>query len=417
MKKALEGIRVLDLTQWLQGPVCAQYLADFGAEVIHVERPVSGDGARGVRSIKALAIGDWNQYFQVINRNKKSLAIDLKKEEGQKLFYQLVEKSDVFLSNFQAENLKAWGLTWEKLREVNPRLIYATNSGYGHAQEINRPSYDINVQALTGIMTRQGEPGEPPIYLGMGSGDTYGGILSALGIMIALHRRRRTGSGQCLDASLYGAQLFMAAPTLQPFLASLASPPSKATNGEPANGSLYSMQQSRTRARNPLWNRYPAQDKWVFLCLANTDENWAALCKSLDRPDLAADARFDASKKREQNNTELIALLDDVLKQRSAQEWIDRWTPLGFAASPIQNLKDVAEDPQAWANDYFVKAHCDEVNREVEVRGLPITLSKTPGRVETLGPELGQDTELILADWLGIDWDRIGELKERGVIP
>ena len=209
----------------------------------------------------------------------------------------------------------------------------------------------------------------------------------------------------------------MAAPTLQPFLASRASPPSKATNGEPANGSLYSMQQSRTQARNPLWNRYPAQDKWVFLCLPNTDENWAALCKSLDRPDLAADARFDASKKREQNNTELIALLDDVLKQRSAQEWIDRWTPLGFAATLIQSLKDVAEDPQAWANDYFVKAHCDEVNREVEVRGLPITLSKTPGRVETLGPELGQDTELILADWLGIDWDRIGELKERGVIP
>jgi crotonobetainyl-CoA:carnitine CoA-transferase CaiB-like acyl-CoA transferase len=403
VKKALEGIRVLDLTQWLQGPVCAQYLADFGAEVIHVERPVTGDGARGVRSIKALAIGDWNQYFQVINRNKKSLAIDLKKEEGQKLFYELVEKSDVFLSNFQMENLKAWGLTWEKLREVNPRLVYATNTGYGHALEINRPSYDINVQALTGIMTRQGEPGQPPIYLGMGSGDTYGGILSALGILLALHRRRKTGQGQFIDASLYGAQLFMAAPTLQPFLASRRE--------------LYSTQQSRTQAGNPLWNRYPAQDKWVFLCLENTDENWAAFCKSLDQPDLIADARFDAADKRSEHNEELIALLDGILKERSAQEWIDRWTPLGISASPIQSLKDVAEDPQAWANDYFVKAHCDEVNREVEVRGLPITLSKTPGRVETLGPELGQDTELILADVLEMDWDRIGELKERGVIP
>jgi crotonobetainyl-CoA:carnitine CoA-transferase CaiB-like acyl-CoA transferase len=403
VKKALEGIRVLDLTQWLQGPVCAQYLADFGAEVIHVERPVTGDGARGVRSIKALAIGDWNQYFQVINRNKKSLAIDLKKEEGQKLFYELVEKSDVFLSNFQMENLKAWGLTWEKLREVNPRLVYATNTGYGHALEINRPSYDINVQALTGIMTRQGEPGQPPIYLGMGSGDTYGGILSALGILLALHRRRKTGQGQFIDASLYGAQLFMAAPTLQPFLASRRE--------------LYSTQQSRTQAGNPLWNRYPAQDKWVFLCLENTDQNWAAFCKSLDQPDLSADARFDAADKRSEHNEELIALLDGILKQRSAQEWIDRWRPLGISASLIQTLKDVAEDPQAWANDYFVKAHCDEVNREVEVRGLPITLSKTPGRVETLGPELGQDTELILADVLEMDWDRIGELKERGVIP
>ena len=403
MKKALEGIRVLDLTQWLQGPVCAQYLADFGAEVIHVERPVSGDGARGVRSIKALAIGDWNQYFQVINRNKKSLAIDLKKEEGQKLFYELVEKSDVFLSNFQMENLKAWGLTWEKLREVNPRLVYATNTGYGHALEINRPSYDINVQALTGIMVRQGEPGQPPIYLGMGSGDTYGGILSALGIMLALHRRRKTGQGQFIDASLYGAQLFMAAPTLQPFLASRSE--------------LYSTQQSRTQARNPLWNRYPAKDKWVFLCLENTDDNWAVFCKSLERPDLAVDARFDAADKRVERNEELIALLDSVLKERSAQEWIERWGPLGIPVSPIQTLKDVVEDPQAWANDYFVKAHCDEVDREVEVRGLPITLSKTPGRVETLGPELGQDTELILADVLEMDWDRIGELKERGVIP
>ncbi len=403
MKKALDGIRVLDLTQWLQGPVCAQYLADFGAEVIHIERPVTGDGARGVRSIKALAIGDWNQYFLVINRNKKSLAIDLKKPEGQELFYELVAKSDVFLSNFQRENLKAWGLTWEKLREINPRLVYATNSGYGHAREINRPSYDINVQALTGIMTRQGEPGEPPIYLGMGSGDTYGGLMSALGIMLALHQRRRTGRGQSLDASLYGAQLFMAAPTLQPFLAS--------------GNALYSTQQSRKQVGNPLWNRYQAKDKWVFLCTANTDENWSLLCESLERRGLAGDARFDNAEKRAEHNSELIALLDGVLKERSAQEWVDRWLRLGIAAGPIQNLKEVSADPQAWANDYLLKTHCDEVNREVDIRGLPITLSKTPGRVESLGPELGQDTELILADLLGIDWDRIGELKERGVIP
>ena len=403
MKRALEGIRVLDLTQWLQGPVCAQYLADFGAEVIHVERPVTGDGARGVRSIKALAIGDWNQYFQVINRNKKSLAIDLKNPEGRELFYELVAQSDVFLSNFQTGALKAWELTWEKLREINPRLIYATNSGYGHAREINRPSYDINVQALTGIMTRQGEPGEPPIYLGMGSGDTYGGLMSALGIMLALHERRRSGRGQSLDASLYGAQLFMSAPTLQPFLAS----------GSP----FYSSQQSREQTRNPLWNRYRAKDKWVFLCAANTDENWSLLCESLERPELSSDSRFDSTAKRSEQSAELIELLDGLLPEREAQEWTDRWLQRGLAAGPIQTLKELAQDPQAWANDYLMKTHCDEVKREVEIRGLPITLSKTPGRVESLGPELGQDTEFILADVLGIDWDRIGELKERGIIP
>ena len=403
MAKPLEGIRVLDLTQWLQGPVCAQYLADFGAEVIHIERPVTGDGARGVRSIKALPIGDWNQYFLVINRNKKSMAIDLKKEGGRDLLYALARKADVFLSNFPMDVLRALGLDYEKLRQINPRIVYATNTGYGHAVEVNRPSYDINVQALTGIMTRQGEPGQPPIYLGMGSGDTYGGIMSALGIMMALYQRRRTGTGQSIDASLYGAQLFMAAPTLQPFLASRRE--------------LYSAQQSRARAGNPLWNRYRAKDKWLFLCQENTDENWSRLCESADRADLAADERFATAKKRAECSAELIAVLDDVLGQRNAQDWMDRWKPLGIIASPIQNLKEVCEDPQAWENDYFVKVHCDEVNREVEVRGLPVTLSKTPGSVETLGPELGQDTELILFETLGIDWDRIGELKEEGIIP
>ena len=402
-RKALEGIRVLDLTQWLQGPVCAQYLADFGAEVIHVERPVTGDGARGVRSIKALAIGDWNQYFLVINRGKKSLAIDLKREEGQQLFYRLVEKADVFLSNFQPENLRAWGLTWEKLREVNPRLVYAMNTGYGHAREVNRPSYDINVQALTGLMTRQGEPGQPPIYLGMGSGDTYGGLMSALGILMALHQRRRTGRGQYVDASLYGAQLFMAAPTLQPFLAS--------------RDERYSTQRSRSQAANPLWNTYRAQDRWMFLCLPNDDESWSKLCQGLERADLAADPRFATARDRSERNAELVAELDGIVGERGAQEWMQRWTGLGIPASPIQTLGDISRDPQAWENDYLMKVHCEEVGREVDIRGLPITLSKTPGSVESLGPELGQDTELILADIVGCSWDEIGELKAAGVIP
>jgi crotonobetainyl-CoA:carnitine CoA-transferase CaiB-like acyl-CoA transferase len=402
-KKVLDGIRVLDLTQWLQGPVCAQYLADFGAEVIHVERPVTGDGARGVRSIKALPVGDWNQYFLVINRNKKSLAIDLKQEAGQQVFYELVAKSDVFLSNFQAENLAAWNLGYEKLREINPRIVYATNSGYGHAVPVNRPSYDINVQALTGLMTRQGEPDQPPIYLGMGSGDTYGGILSAVGILLALLERNRTGVGQYLDASLYGAQLFMAAPTLQPFLA--------------GRNPFYAEQQSRRDARNPLWNRYAASDRWLFLCAENTDASWSALCACLERDELASDPRFADPEGRREQRAALIALLDEILATRPADAWARRFAERGLPASVIHNLKDVAADEQAWQNDYLLKTHCAEVGREVDIRGLPITLSKTPGAVESLGPELGQDTELILMEVLEMEWDRIEALKSQGVIP
>ena len=403
MATALEGIRVIDLTIWFQGPVAAQHLADFGAEVIHVERPKSGDQGRGVRSIKALPVGDWNQYFLVINRNKKSMALDLKNPAGREIMARLVEESDVFLSNLGPENLAAWELGYETLAAINPRLVYATTTGYGHFGAVSKPSFDMTVQALTGLMSRLGEPGQPPIYLGMGSGDAYGGLMAALGIMLALYQRKNTGKGQLVDASLYGAQLFLTAPTLQAYLA---------TGSEE-----FSKQRSRKAARNPLWNRYPAQDRWLFLCLENEDAAFSRLCESLDASDLASDARFDSAEKRERHAAELIDLLDRALQQRTAAEWMERWEPLGIVASPINTLADLARDPQAWANDYLLETYCEEVKRNVLVRGLPVGLGKTPGSVRSLGPELGQDTELILAETLGYSWDEIGEFKAKGAIP
>jgi crotonobetainyl-CoA:carnitine CoA-transferase CaiB-like acyl-CoA transferase len=403
VRAALEGIRVIDLTVWFQGPVAAQHLADFGAEVIKVERPQGGDQGRGVRSIKALPVGDWNQYFLVINRNKKSLALDLKKPAGRDIMYRLVERSDVFLSNMGMELLEGWQLGYEQLRAVNPRLIYATNTGYGWFGQVNKPSFDMTVQALTGIMARLGEPGQPPIYLGMGSGDAYGGLFSALGIVLALLHRNRTGKGQMLDASLYGAQLFLAAPALQAYLATGSDRCAK--------------QQPRKAAENPLWNRYPAKDKWLFLCVPNTDGDWTRLCGTLDDRGLANDARFASSEKRCRNAKALATRLDRIIKTRTAADWIARWQPLGIVAAPISTLADLAADPQAWANEYFVETYCEEVQRQVKVRGLPIGLSRTPGSVRSLGPELGQHTELILTETLGYSWEEVGGFKEQGVIP
>jgi len=400
---ALEGIRVVDLTVWFQGPVAAQHLADFGAEVIHVERPKSGDQGRGVRSIKALPVGDWNQYFLVINRNKKSMALDLKTPAGRDIMYRLVEQSDVFLSNLTSDNLEAWQLTHDKLAAINPRLVYATTTGYGHYGTTKKPSFDMTVQALTGIMSRLGEPEEPPIYLGMGSGDAYGGLMAAFAILLALHQREATGKGQMIDASLYGAQLFLAAPTLQAYLAS--------------GSTRYSRQQSRTTPANPLWNTYLTKDRWVFLCVPNGDEGWKRLRKTLGAAAPATDPRFATAKKRRENATALVALLDEVLRGQDAAEWLRRWREAGIAASLVANLAELAEDPQAWANDYLMRTHCDEVNREVSIRGLPVRLSRTPGEVRSLGPELGQDTELILFETLGYSWDEIADLKAKGAIP
>jgi len=398
----LEGIRVIDLTVWFQGPVAGQQLADFGAEVIHVERPQGGDLGRGVRTIKAVPVGDWNQYFLVINRNKKSLAVDLNTPAGREVMGRLVATSDVFLTNLGQDNLAKWDLTYDRLREVNPRLVYAAASGYGQFGGINKPSFDMTVQALTGIMSRLGEPGQPPIYLGMGSGDAIGGLFAALGIMLALWHRRSSGRGQLINASLYGAQLFLAAPTLQAYLAS----------GDEA----YARQQSRRSAGNPLWNTYPTADAWVYLCLPNTDERWSKLCASLGAAELASDLRFASAEGRQQHATALIELLDERLQQRPAADWLERWRGCDIVASAVHTLADLAQDPQAWDNEYFVKTHCAEVQREVVVRGLPVQLSKTPGSVRSLGPELGQHTEEVLTETLGYTWEQIGELKEQGAI-
>ena len=392
MARALEGIRVLDLTVWFQGPVSAQYLADFGAEVIKIERPQGGDQARGVRSIKSLEIGDWNQYFLVINRNKKSVAIDLKTEGGREIMYRLVAESDVFLSNLAPSMLDAWGLSYDRLKAIRPDIIYATNTGYGRLGDVSKPSFDMTVQALTGIMARLGEPGEPPIYLGMGSGDAYGGIMSALGIVLALYQRRRTGRGQCLDASLYGAQLFLAAPFLQSYLA--------------GNESV-SLQQSRKQVDNPLWNLYPTAGKWVFLCEPNEDARWAALCRALGGTDLAADARFADADGRRRHNEALIEAIEQRTLGLGHAELMAAFGREGLAASPVNNLADVIRDEQAWRNGYFMKTWCEEVQREVDVRGLPVTLSRTPGEIRCLGPQLGQDTELVMIELLGYECDDI----------
>jgi crotonobetainyl-CoA:carnitine CoA-transferase CaiB-like acyl-CoA transferase len=402
MAKALEGIRVVDLTVWFQGPVAAQYLADFGADVIKVERPKGGDQGRGVRSIKALPIGDWNQYFLVINRNKKSMAIDLKKPEGQEIMHRLIAKADVFLSNMGLPWLEARNLGYDKLKEINPRLVYATNTGYGRFGGVNKPSFDMTVQAITGAMARLGEPGQPPIYLGMGSGDAYGGVMSALGIMMALYQRNRTGKGQYLDASLYGAQLFLAAPQLQSFLA-----------GNPDSA----LQHSRKKVENPLWNVYPTADKWIYLCAENTDDAFARLCRAIGAAGLADDSRFKTADGRRTQNEALIAALDDHLKAKPHGEWLEALEAEELPSASINNLADVAKDEQAWQNAYFTKAYCEEVKREVDVRGLPVTLSKTPGEVVTLGPQLGQDTEILMMDLLEYEWDEIEALKAKGAIP
>lgn len=401
MNGALDGVRVIDFTVWFMGPVGSQHLADFGADVIKLERPQGGDPARGVISVKSMPMGDWNQYFLVINRNKRSMAVDLKKPGGQAVVHRLVAESDVFVSNLGRDALRSWGLDYETLHAINPRLVYAHNSGYGHFGDMTKPSFDMTVQALTGIMARLSEPGEPPVYIGMGSGDAFGGLLSAFGIVVALQHRRLTGAGQFIDTSLYGAQLFLAAPALQAYL---------------AGDEQVARQHARRDVANPLWNVYRARDTWLFLCADNTDRAWRALAATFDDAMLAADDRFATATARITNAPALVDALDAVIATRAADEWVAVWQPLGFPVSPIRTFADLVVDPQAWQNDYLMRAWCEQVHEDVSIRGLPVGLSETPGTVAGLGPELGEQTETILTELLGYSWEHVAELKAEGAI-
>ncbi|HMV70860.1 MAG TPA: CoA transferase, partial [Pseudomonadales bacterium] len=225
----------------------------------------------------------------------------------------------------------------------------------------------------------------PPIYLGMGSGDAYGGIMSAFAIATALYQRNRSGHGQCIDASLYGAQLYLAAPQLQSYLAG---------NEDRA------LQHSRREAPNPLWNLYPARGKWVYVCERNEDARFALLAEA-----------------RAQNNSALVDALDALAATLDHEALLAAFAERGLIGAQVNTLADVIRDEQAWDNDYLMKAWCEEVRREVDVRGLPVALSKTPGQIDSLGPQLGQDTELLMMDLLEYSWDEIEAFKAAGAIP
>ncbi len=220
--------------------------------------------------------------------------------------------------------------------------------------------------------------------------------------MLALYQRRRTGKGQYLDASLYGAQLYLAAPYLQSFLAG---------HRESA------LQQSRKQVANPLWNLYPTRGKWVYLCEPNRDDRHAAVGRALAAEAMLQDGRFKDAAGRATHNEALIEIIENATRQRGHEELMAACNREGVIASPINNLADVIRDEQAWRNRYFMKTYCEEVDREVDVRGMPVTLSKTPGELRCLGPQLGQDTELLMMELLEYQWEEIETMKAKGAIP
>ena len=406
MTMILEGIRVLDWTLFQQGPVSTMLLAELGADVIKIEERSSGDPGRGMMKVVGAILnvpeGDRNAYFEYNNRSKKGITLDLKKEKGKQILYQLVEKSDVFVQNYRQGVAERLGLDYETLRKYNPKLIYAHSTGWGpEGPDKFEPSADYTGIARSGMMYIAGEPDMPPQMIQSGVADQTGAIMTTLGVVSALFHRERHGIGQKIDVSLLGA---MTAGTLGVALSlNLIS-------------GISTWRTHRKKAGNPLWNHYECKDgKWIALANLQPDKFWPNLCRAMNLGDIEHDPAFSDMDARTKNKEELIAILDQGFAAMTHDEWIDRLKKEGVIYSRLNAISDLTDDPQMLANDYITEWDHPEWGK-VKWTGFPIQFSETPMAIRREAPAFGQHTEEILIEVLGYDWDDINKLQDEEVI-
>jgi crotonobetainyl-CoA:carnitine CoA-transferase CaiB-like acyl-CoA transferase len=402
MAGPLDGVRVVEITMFQQGPVAGMRLGDLGAEVIKVE-PKTGDPGRGMMRMVGVDAGlkGRNYYFESNNRNKKSIVLDLRTEKGLEVFLKLIDRADVFLTNMSIEAPLRIGIGPEVLLKRNPRLIYAHASGWGRkGPDANELSFDYTGIARSGTMMMCGERGGPPGVLIPGMGDEQGGLICAWAVTAALYAREKTGRGQLVDTSLMGSLIALHG-------VSFSAP---GVLGKEFPRLL------RSEAGNPIYNHYKCKDdKWIVLAHLQPDRYWPNVCRAMGLAKLEHDPRFNSIEARHDNARELVAILDERFATRTREEWMEIFKKEGIIYTPVQSASEVFEDEQALANDYIIPVDHPVWGR-IKMLGFPWAFHETPASVSREAPELGQHTEEILLE-LGYSWEDIAALKDAEVIP
>lgn len=403
MSGPLDGILILDWTIWQQGPVATAMLADLGADVIKMEEREGGDPGRGLMKLYGTGMG-WqgrNFYFETNNRNKRSIALDLRHEKAKEIVGRLVSKADVFVQNFRKGVAARLGLDYDTLSSYNSRLIYATASGYGpRGPESDQPCFDLAAQARSGLMYASLEPGVSPQRFGGAIADQIGAIMLAYGILAALLARERSGVGQEVDASQLGSLVALQGLNIAQMLAFGAEP----------------TKQARAKAGNPLSNHYKcADDKWITPTMLQSDRYWPSFCQALGIERLEKNPRFDSGDQRARNCEQLVGILDEIFVTDTSDQWIKALRDKGCVVDVVKSIKDLADDPQVIENGYIIDFDHPVMGWTRQV-GIPVILSKTPGSLRREAPEHGQHTEEVLIEIAGYDWPEIIELKELEII-
>jgi crotonobetainyl-CoA:carnitine CoA-transferase CaiB-like acyl-CoA transferase len=380
---ALDGLRVLDLTQVMAGPFCTMLLADLGADVIKIENPAAGDQTR--RSWGYAVHGEDSRAFLALNRNKRSVVLDLKSEVDLASFRRLVRTADIVVENFRPGVTKRLGVDYETLAELNPRLVYASVSGFGQTGPYaDRPGYDLIAQAMSGVMSITGAPGGEPMKSGLPVGDLGAGLFCAFGIVSAVHARERTGVGQYVETSLFEAALAMSVWESTEYWATGQVPQALGS----ANRMSAPYQALRTK------------DGHLTLG-ANNERLWQRLCTALEVTDLLTDERFLTNPDRMAHRDELAGVLEERLATATTDEWVALLLAAGIPAGPIRDYRYVLdEDPHVRARG-MVQEIDHPVEGKVRVLGSPVRMSGTPARIRRHPPLLGEHTAEVLGEVAG----------------
>jgi len=384
MTLALDGVRIVDLTQVMGGPFCTMQLADLGADVIKVEPP-GGDLSRSMGGTELEMPGDDNAPFFALNRNKRSIVLDLTRERDTGIFRALVRTADVLVESFRPGVTRRLGVDYDAMTEINPRLIYASISGFGQTGPYaNRPGFDLIAQGMSGVMSVTGDAGGVPVKCGVPIADLSVGLIAANGVLAALIAREKTGCGQYIDTSLFESALAMCVWETTEYWASGETPR--------AMGSAHRL--------SAPYQAFRTSDGYMTLA-ALTSQQWLALCATLDRRELATDPRFETNAARMANRAALVAELERALSRHTTAEWVERLLAAGVPAGPIHDFAQVFADAHTHARRMVEEVEHPVAGR-VRTLGFPLKMSDTPLRVRRAPPLLGEHGTEILRE-LGME--------------